>query len=355
MSPIKLAVWNMEWMNDLFVANDQSPAFKPDDAVPAHSPGATVKQRRDDLSGVLKELQVDIVMLVEGPNRSEELQLFFDNDMPGTWQTWVQPTKGQSQLVGIAVRTDEGKFADAPLRTFDTNEQAVFDPFPVDIDDDGIVEEYRFERKPLYVEIRPAQGVPFRVLGLHLKSKGVFGAYEWSKWWQIAGANRKKILAQATHLRLNFLDPYLEMSETQNIPLIVCGDINDGPGLDASEKRLFGSGVERLMGSVWRPKGVLGNALFDTLSAKDQRELRFSKLYTASFSDPIFNNTYHRVWIDHLLYAKNTTAGWVAAAQIHHVFDGGQKLWQKYPHASDHFPITAVIDFDNPSADSMTV
>ena len=263
--------------------------------------------------------------------------------MRGTWQTWVQPTKGQSQLIGVAVRTDQGKFAANPIQAFDTNDQVVFAPFPADIDDDGITEQYKFERKPLYVAIRLADGTAFRVMGLHLKSKGVFGAYEWSKWWQIADANRKKILAQATHLRLNFLDAYLQAPDTQTIPLIVCGDINDGPGLDASEKRLFGSGVERLMGSVWRPEASLGNALFDSLSEKDQRELRFSKIYTASFADPIFNNTYHRVWIDHLLYTNNSNADWVSDAQVHIEMEGGQKMWQKYPHASDHFPITAKI------------
>ena len=344
MDAIRIAVWNMEWMNDLFTSNDQAPAFRPDDEEPAHSSGTTIKQRRDDLSGMLKELDADVVVVVEGPNRSEELQLFFNKDLPGAWQTWVQPTAGQSQLIGVAVRTDRGMFTDEPLRPFDTNEQPVFSPFPADIDDDGITEQYKFERKPLYVEIHPVAGPPFRILGLHLKSKGVFGAYEWSKWWQLADANRKKILAQATHLRLNFLDTYLESPETQQIPLIVCGDINDGPGLDASEKRLFGSGIERLMGSVWRPQASLGNALFDTLSERDQRALRFSDLYTASFSDPIFNNTYHRVWIDHLLYTQNTATHWVTEAQIHHKVDDGQKLWQKYPHSSDHFPITALIN-----------
>ena len=345
MNPIKIAVWNMEWMNDLFVSNDQAPAFKADDAIPAHASGATIRQRRDDLSGVLKELDPDVIVVVEGPNRLGELQLFFDEDVPGTWHTWVQPTTGMSQLVGVAVRTDRGKFAAEPLSIFDTNGQAIFDPFPVDIDNDGITEQYKFERKPLYVEVRSAEGKAFRIVGLHLKSKGIFGAYEWSKWWQIADANRKKILAQATHLRLNFLDKYLQAPDTQHIPLVVCGDINDGPGLDASEKRLFGSGIERLMGSVWHPETSLGNALFDSLSEKDRRELRFSKIHTASFADPIFNHTYHRVWIDHLLYSKNTTADWVTDAQVHIEMEGGQKLWQKYPHASDHFPITAAIQW----------
>ena len=66
MNPIKIAVWNMEWMNDLFVANDQAPAFKADEDTPAHASGATIRQRRDDLSGVLKELDVDVVVVVRG-------------------------------------------------------------------------------------------------------------------------------------------------------------------------------------------------------------------------------------------------------------------------------------------------
>jgi hypothetical protein len=161
----------------------------------------------------------------------------------------------------------------------------------MDADDDGIDEQYRFERRPLYVEVSPQAGQPFRLLGLHLKSKGIFDAYEWSKWWQIADANRRKILAQASQLRLKFLDPYLTQVETATIPLIVCGDINDGPGLDASEKRLFGSGIERLMGTVWKPELCLRNALFEALKPKEKINLDFSAIVTASFQDPIFNDT----------------------------------------------------------------
>ena len=78
MTDLKLVVWNVEWMNDLFVPNRQTAAFKPDDDEPAHSPGATVKQRREDLAGVLQELAPDLVVVVEGPNRPEELQLVED-------------------------------------------------------------------------------------------------------------------------------------------------------------------------------------------------------------------------------------------------------------------------------------
>src|SRR5215213_884925 len=196
-------------MNDLFGPDVQPPAFRADGDEPTHNKGVTVRERRDDLSGVLDELAPDIVIVVEGPSRSGELQLFFDEDVQGEWKAEVQASKGQSQNIGVAARVDQGKFEDPPFEHFDTSRMEAFGSFLTDIDDDGIEEQYRFERRPLYVDVKPAGGESFRILGLHLKSKGIFTAYEWSKWWQIADANRRKILAQATQLRLRFLDPYL--------------------------------------------------------------------------------------------------------------------------------------------------
>lgn len=339
---LRLLVWNMEWMNDLFGANDAPAAFKPDDAKPQHSrDGVTVKMRREHLSGVINELSPDVVVVVEGPNRDSELQLFFDTDVTGDWQVASQHSRG-TQEVGIAVRTDEGKFQTPAFTQFDTQNIAAFAPFFHDSDGDGVREEHDFTRYPLYAEVQMRSGERFRLLGLHLKSKGIFTALEWSAWWQKADANRRRLLAQATQLRVEFLDAYLREDETKNVPLIVCGDINDGPGFDASERKFLGSAVERLMGTVWHPRSVLGNALFDTLPEQDKAELDFGHrdLYTARFSDPIFNFTFHNVWIDHVLYTRNHEEGWVSSAHIHHSLPSGERIWEKYPHASDHRPIT---------------
>lgn len=341
MSDLKLLVWNMEWMNDLFGPNDEPPAFRPDGDKPQHNSDTTVKVRREHLAGVINELAPDMVVCVEGPNRDAELQLFFDHaDVQGDWSAVVQHSKGMSQNVGFAARMDTGKFSNPPFKKFDTEKIEAFDPFDVDTDDDEILERYHFERRPLYVEVNPVGGKNFRVVGLHLKSKAIFGAYEWSKWWSIADANRRKILAQATHLRLGFLDPYLGEAETSDIPLVVCGDINDGPGLDASEKRLFGSGVERLMGTIWKPNLCLRNALFDALSQKDQTDLNFEKVATTRYKDPIFNNVTHRVWIDHVLYSDNQNGLWVSEGDVHEKMPDGKPIWVKYRFASDHYPIT---------------
>ena len=256
----------------------------------------------------------------------------------------LQRSPGQLQNIGIAVRTDTGKFLDPPFIFFDTNSDNRFGPFLIDTDNDDIKEQHKFERRPLYVEIAPVGGKRFRVLGLHLKSKGIFDALEWSRWWNKADANRKKILAEASEIRTKFIEPFLTEAATPGMPLIICGDINDGPGMDASEKRLFGSGVERLMGSVWKPNLCIGNALFDSLKPKDRDELDFSSLYTTSFKDPIFNGVYQHEWIDHVLYSKNQAGAWVGNAQIRTKMPDGSFIWNKYKHASDHFPVTAEVN-----------
>src|SRR5215510_14678754 len=300
MPTIKLLCWNVEWMNDLFTAGSGPAAFRPDNEKPQHNTDTTVKTRREHLSGVLTDLVPDVVVVCEGPSRKEELKLFFDTDVPGTWQVDLQRSPAQSQNIGIAVRTDTGKFAAPVLQLHDTASDKRFDPFLVDTDSDDVLEQHKFERRPLLASVSPAGGAAFTILGLHLKSKGIFDALEWSRWWDTADANRKKILAQATEIRLMFLEPFLSDPATAAKPLIVCGDINHCPGLDASERKLFGSGVERLMGLIWRPQHCLGNALFDSLSAKDRQELDFSSIFTTTFRDPIFENTYQHEWIDHI-------------------------------------------------------
>jgi len=350
----------MEWMNDLFT---QGPSYHPDDRRvrgpnPGHSSNPTVKQRRESLSGAINEMNLDVLVVVEGPNKADELQLFFDTDVQGTWQCDVQPTKGSSQIIGIAVRTDTGKFADPALTRFHVGEGQGGEserlsnatvPFLLDTDDDEIKEQHKFERLPLYTEINIADGKKFRVLGLHLKSKGIFDSLEWSKWWLRADANRKKIVAQCRQLRTEFLDHYLTEDQTRDTALIVCGDINDGPGMDASERKLNTSGIERLMGSIWKPALTLGNALFDSLSDERQHDIDLDSIYTTSFRDPMFNS-YRKVWIDHLLYSNNKPRGWVSKGQPRREFKNQNgdtvMIWSKYPHASDHHPVTAEINSD---------
>ena len=97
----------------------------------------------------------------------------------GTWKTHLQPTHGGSQAIGIACRTDSGFFADDSIADLRSQGDACTEQFLMDVDRDGVKEAYRFARQPLYVEVTPNRGKPFRVLGVQLKSKGIFTALEW--------------------------------------------------------------------------------------------------------------------------------------------------------------------------------
>jgi endonuclease/exonuclease/phosphatase family metal-dependent hydrolase len=347
----------MEWLNDLFVADTKPVAFKPDDTKVRGPHGSTVGTRKARITDGLADLDLEALVVVEGPTRGEELQLLFDELAPGEWHTFLQVSKspiapGETRVftslqnVGIAVRTDQGAFADPPFTAFDAMEPAagliheISEPFHHDIGADKVPEWFRFERRPLYAEITMGDGASFRVLGLHLKSKGLYSAYEWSRWWSLADANRERLLAQCRRIRNGFLDVYLSDAATKAIPLIVCGDINDGPGFDTSEAQLQASGVETLTGSVWRPDLTLGNALFDSLEEDDQQKLDFRSLSTTRYADPIFNDEYHYVWIDHILYSQTSSASdWVQGAEIKKRMEDDTP----YYRIADHYPVLASV------------
>lgn len=354
---MKLAVWNMEWLNDL-VESDAA-ALKPDDQnvrgprPPWKKEGPNVAERVALLREGLADLDPDILLIVEGPDRTEDMEVLMASIADGTWSVYIQRSRFASgpdnprqntstQCVGIAVRTDRNAFADPPMTVTDVEDPAAglihtaTEPFFMDLGADKVPEWFRYERRPLWVTIHPAGGQDFNVMGLHLKSKGIFAAYEWSRWWKLADANRMRLLAQCRHLREAFLDVYL--SDPDALPVIVAGDINDGPGFDTSEMRLNASGVETLMGSVWKPDLSLGNALFDALDDRDRARLDFSDVTTTRFADPIFNDTFHRVMIDHILYSRSTP-GWVSSAEVPRTTAAGTAYWK----ISDHFPVVAEI------------
>jgi hypothetical protein len=342
---LKLLLWNMEWLNDLFVAGSGPPAFRPDNEKPAHASGnVTVLKRRTDLAAVIREVAPDIVVVVEGPNRNEELDLFFRTDVGPEWRTFLQPTSGSAQCLGAAINTATGKFDVAATARRDSAANAAFGEFLWDTDADGVDEHYRYERLPVDLDVVLTGGKRLRILGLHLKSKAIFDAYEWSKWWAVSGGNRRKILAQALHVRDEYVVPYLKDPATATVPLIVCGDVNDGPGLDASEKLLFGSGIEMLMGDSWTPDLALGNALYDGLSDTAKRNMDFETLATSRFKDPIFNDVLHQEWIDHVLYSRNQGRQWVSDARVVRQALDGQPLYRKYPSSSDHSPVVAMLE-----------
>ena len=245
------------------------------------------------ITDVINALAPDIVVVVEAPNRQTELDHFFGSrrnsgfgQLNGSWRTHLQATHGSSQAIGIAWRTDTGFLDDDSIADLRSKNDACTRQFLIDVDGDGVREAYRFARQPLYVEVTPSKGKgnPFHVLGVHLKSKGVFTALEWGARWRRAEGNRRRIVAEALRLRRALIEPHLQAGK---VPLLVCGDINDGPGMDVGESKLRNSGIECLMGSVWRPRLVLRNAGFDQLGDKKKKNEDFGQLATRVLQIPL--------------------------------------------------------------------
>ena len=280
---IKLSLWNMEWLNDLFVSGSGPAQFRPDGEKAAHaSRGVTVRKRRNDLAAVVTEINLDVVSSLKARSATRNCS---------ACSKPISASVGRRLFSQRRARAD-GRRCDqhrhwqidpAATRRLDSAINPAFQNFQSDTDDDLVEEIYHFERLPVDLEVALSDGKRLRILGVHLKSKAIFDAYEWSRWWSVSEGNRRKILAQAMQIRRQFVEPSLAAPATKDVPLIVCGDLNDGPGLDAAEKRLFGSGIGKLMGEVWAPKVCLGNTLYDILDEDDKREMNFELLATTRF------------------------------------------------------------------------
>lgn len=361
---LKVVCWNLDWLSDLFAESaDGTPALKPEDMVvrgpsPPNRVGSapTVAHRLRLIKKAIIDLDPDIVIVLEGPNRAETLEYFFNQMGFGEWKCRVQesrytdfpggPQVDSSRCIGLAVRTDTGRLADEPIVFFnaDDPESAAFhdvtQPFFSDRSQGLGTEWFRFETLPLYAEIVPSAGAAFRILAIHLKSKGVFAGYDWSRWMLQAELNRARFLSMAHRLRHKFLDIYLSDRETRDIPLLVMGGLNEGLGSSVCDNRGMLSAAEVLMGSVWSPELALGNALFDASGGDLTSPETFEELWTVNFSDPVSDRVRHRAWVDHVLYSRNAPGGWCAGATIPRTTLSGIS----YDMISDHFPVTARID-----------
>lgn len=124
-----------------FTSDGGSVAIKdPSDRVRGPKPpwkkqNPTVEERLELIKIGLTDLEADIVVVVEGPNKTEELQLLFDTVADGSWTCYILPSryqlypdknrkKASSQCLGIAVRQDAALFKNPSFTSFDSEDVA---------------------------------------------------------------------------------------------------------------------------------------------------------------------------------------------------------------------------------------
>ncbi|RYH10662.1 endonuclease/exonuclease/phosphatase family protein [Tropicimonas sp. IMCC6043] len=345
---MRIATYNVEWMNALF--DDDGRPLTDDQWSARHK--ITRAQQLEALGVVFTAFDADAVLIVEAPDQNrrrdavvalESFARAFDLRQRRAAIGFANQTEQEIALLydpdRLSVRHDPlgditGGKGNGVAPRFDST-------FRIDLDIDATLDQVTFSKPPLELAVETPDGMRFRMIGVHVKSKAPHGARNPADIMRISIANRRKQLAQCIWLRARIAE-HLAAGD----PLIVLGDFNDGPGLDEYE-RLFGrSGLEIVAGQGEPPEG----RLFDP-HARLVPEVQSSARppATARFYNEAEKN-FKSALIDFIMISPDLMAR-RPAWRIWHPFDDPKiyvvpELRDALLAASDHFPVTLDIELE---------
>ncbi|MCB1365580.1 MAG: endonuclease [Rhodobacteraceae bacterium] len=331
---MRLATYNVEWFANLF---DDGDRLIVDDGWSGRQDVTRVAQI-EALGKVFTALDADAVMVIEAPNT-------------GRRQNTVRALEGFARAFDLRTRAAVMGFANETHQEiallYDPDAmRAEHDPkgeddraaprfdgvFRIDLDIDATEDLVRFSKPPLELAVTTAAGTRLRMIGAHLKSKAPHGSGGRDAMLRLSIANRRKQLAQAVWLRAR-ISRHLDAGE----PVILMGDLNDGPGLDEFE-HLFGrSSVEIL----------LGGDMYDPHARQALQPRPGTVPTSARFRLPR-QGRYLQALLDYVMISQGLMArrpSW----RIWHPFDDlgcwqMPELREALLDASDHFPVSLEID-----------
>lgn len=340
---MRIATYNVEWFSGLFDQEDRLY----DDAGWSGRHNVTRAQQTSALGTVFRAMDADAVMIIEAPDQSgkrgtiaalEGFAARFGLRTRAAIMGFANHTQQE-----IALLYDPAKIAAAhtPGGTGTDAQGAKGAPrfdgvLRIDLDIDAREDLVVFSKPPLELSIETTSGFSFQMIGAHLKSKAPHGAKTEADVLRIGIANRRKQLAQAIWLR-GRIDEHLE----RGTPLMVLGDLNDGPGLDTFEDLFGRSSVEIVLGH----RGDL--ALTDPHATRALGQ-RIGAMPTTSRFWIAPEKRYLQALLDYIMVSPQFTdsnARW----RIWHPLDdpdcwADPELRDALVTASDHFPVT--IEFD---------
>ena len=340
---MRIATYNVEWFSNLF---DDQGRLLMDDGWSGRQ-DVTRAQQIEALGIVFTALDADAIMVIEAPDengrrstvqalenfasafelRASKALIGFRNDTQQEIALLYDPALMSAAHDPKGHETGKKGAVDAPR----------FDGvFRIDLDIDATEDMVRFSKPPLEVALRTKGGRELRLIGAHLKSKAPHGARGRDEIMRMSIANRRKQLAQAIWLRRR-----VEEHLTAGEPLIVLGDLNDGPGLDEYE-HLFGrSSVEIVMGEEGGP------CLYDP-HAREALRRRIGTAATTSRFYIASEKRYLQALLDYVMISQDLR-GLHPVWRIWHPFNDVDcwsvpELRAALLAASDHFPVTLEID-----------
>jgi len=225
---LRVANWNIKWMNKWFVGDNEKPSFKN-----CHK----IADLASRVAKVIKKMDADLINIQEGPSRKEEMELFVKDFLRDKYEVIGPGGKGQQKLYTLA-RNDTKALKCSVLNKEDMD---FFNScWDVAIKSNFRPEKYCFTRPPLVVRVKTVSDRELRLLNLHLKSKYV---HEGEKMWKDE-CEREKFVKKAVKARRRISAEAMRVREYLNalfaadrkVNIVVTGDLNDGPGLDYFER-----------------------------------------------------------------------------------------------------------------------
>lgn len=328
---MRIATYNVEWFDALF----DDAGHLHDDDQPSARYGVTRARQTAALGTVFRALEADAVLVVEAPDSSRTRQGM------RALETFAARfgLRTRRALTGFVSETQQEIALlydpDAVTAVHDPQEGP---PPRFDLAMRGAEGPIRFDKPPLEVRLTPRDGPPLRLIGVHVKSLAPHGARDAAEAGRLALRNRRKQVAQCLWLR-GRVEAHLAAGD----PLIVLGDFNDGPGLEAEERHFGRSGVEIVSGRDGPPGLRLHDAHAER--ALSQR-MGFAPASARFWLEP--ERRFFSALIDFVLLSPDMMARgprW----RIWHPFDDPKiyadaALREALLAASDHFPVS--VDFD---------
>ncbi|PIE06648.1 MAG: endonuclease [Rhodobacterales bacterium] len=341
----RIATYNVEWFNALF--DDESCLL--DDNAWSSRQGVRRHDQLAALGIVFTALDADAVMVIEAPDdnrkrsttralesfaaafglRTRKALLGFRNQTQQEIALLYDPDVFSARHDPLGEETGKKGARDAPR----------FDGvFRFDLDTDASPELITFSKPPLEVDLSyRATGAHLRLVGVHVKSKAPIGARSADEVIRLAIQNRRKQLAQCVWLRQR-VDQYL----AAGMPLVVLGDLNDGPGLDEYEKLFGRSGVEIVLGENGHEPLHDPHARM-VLSRRGGARPATARFYLHH------EKRYIQALLDYVMISGRLRRGTAPRWRIWHPFDDPAcyhrpELREALLAASDHFPVSVDLD-----------
>lgn len=342
---LRIATYNIEWFTNLFGRHDKLL----DDEEWSSRYMTTRHQQLHAIANVIRAVDADALLIIEAPdtggdrNSVRALQNFADYF--GLRQTNALSgfESHTRQEISLLYDPDVVTARHHPVGSRSNGRTKKRAPrfdgkFHYEMGVDGQPDIHTFSKPPLEVRLtEKATGKELRLIGVHAKSKALHREREGPLARKTALANRTKQLAQCIWIRQRVED-HMKTGE----PVIVLGDFNDGPRLDAFEELFGRSGVELVLGDQNQPETHLKdpNARL-WLDPMQGWALSSARFYHAGLK------WYVNTLLDYVMLTPDIAdrAYW----RIYHPFDDPEcykdpPLREALLTASDHFPVCVELD-----------